>query len=121
MTHSVISRIAARTGATPVDKTHTLGDIRQASFAADTEYEAIVEAAAKIDAETDTDVMVWGCGLSIDGCPRVAIQRFESTDPSDVDQHERDREYSNLRSDGTAERGPVTEQRGQSYNTTVER
>ncbi|ERH06505.1 MAG: hypothetical protein J07HN4v3_02123 [Halonotius sp. J07HN4] len=121
MSHSVISRIAARTGATPVDKTHTLGDIRQVSFDVDTEYEAICKAAAKIDAETDTDVMVWGCGVSIDGCPRVAIQRFESTDPSDADRNEDNREYSNLRSDETAGRGPVTAQRGQSYNTTVER
>lgn len=121
MNHSVLSRVAARTGATPVDKTHTLGDIRLVSFDADTEYDAIVAAAAKIDAETDTDVMVWGCGLSIDGCPRIAIQRFESIDPSEGDRYERDREHSILRSRGTAERGLVTARPGESLNTTVEK
>lgn len=121
MSHSVISRIAEQTGATPVDKTHTLGDIRLVSFDADTEYEAIVEAAARIDAETDTDVMVWGCGVSIDGHPRVGIQRFESTDPSDTDGYESNREHSFLRSQGMAERGSVTARPGESLNTTVEK
>jgi len=121
MGQSVISRIAEQTGATPVTTDHILGDIRQVSFDADTEYEAIVAAAARIDAETDTDVMVWGCGLSIDGCPRVAIQRFESTDPSDTDTGDRDREYTMLSSQGTAERGSVTARPGVSHNTTVQK
>jgi hypothetical protein len=120
MSHPVISRIAEQTGATPVATDHLFGDIRQVSFDADTEYAAIVAAAATVDAET-SDVMVWGCGRSIDGCPRVAIQRFESTDPSDDDGYDRDREHSILNAQGTATRGSVTARPGQSPNTTVER
>jgi len=121
MSHPVISRIAEQTGATPVATDRILGDIRQVSFDADTEYKAIVAAAARIDAETDADIMVWGCGESIDGCPRVAIQRFESTEPSDADTDDRDREYTMLSSQGTAARGSVTARPGESHNTTVQK
>jgi len=120
MSHPVISRIAEQTGATPVATEHLFGEIRQVSFAADTEYAAIVAAAATVDAETSSDIRVWGCGRSIDGCPRVAIQQFESADPSDDDGYDRDREYKLLRARGTAARGSVTARPGAS-NTTVEK
>lgn len=117
MGHAVITRIAEQAGATPVATNHLFGEIRQISFAADTEYEAIAAAAAAVDAETSNDIRVWGCGVSIDGCPRVAIQRFESTDPSDADGYDHDREYSILRSRGTAARGSVTARPSQSSDT----
>lgn len=85
MSQHIINKIAERTGATPKNKSLVYEDISIVTFESDTDYESIVRAATKIDAEVGGELLVWGCGKSDADCPRVAIQRLEFIDPDDVD------------------------------------
>lgn len=84
MASSISDKITEITGAEYISKQFVYNDIKRVRFEADAEYSAIVDAAAAINAEISDRLVVWGCGISDDGCPQVAIQRFEAVDPSDV-------------------------------------
>ena len=85
MSEDIIKKISSITGAQKTDKEFVYNDIKRVSFESDAEYSTIAEAAAEVNNETSDNLIVWGCSLSADGCPRVAIQRFKSIDPDDVD------------------------------------
>ena len=81
----IVDKITKATGAEQVSKEFVYNDIKLVCFDSNTDYTSIVEAAAEINDEVVDSVVVWGCGVSEEGCPRVAIQRFESIDPDDID------------------------------------
>jgi hypothetical protein len=85
MSQRVINQIKEQTGESPVDTHYSLNDIKRVVFRSDADYEAIAEAAASVDAETGSRILIWGCGLSDEGHPVVGIQLFETVDPSDID------------------------------------
>jgi len=85
MSIGITDKITKATGAEQVSKEFVYNDIKRVCFDADTDYTSIVEATAEINDEIADRVVVWGCGVSEDGYPRVAIQRFESIDPDDID------------------------------------
>lgn len=88
MSQRVVNQIVEMTGANLKKKSYVYNSIKLVSFDRSVEYEAIVNAAAEIDAEVGDDLLVWGCGKSADGYPRVAIQRLVYTDPDEADQIE---------------------------------
>lgn len=85
MSSSVISKITQATGAEEISKEFVYDDIKRIQFDLDTDYLSIAKAAAEINDDVGDRLVVWGCGMSDDGHPQVAIQRFESIDPDDVD------------------------------------
>jgi len=85
MSSSIINKIIQATGAEEVGKEFVYNDIKQIRFDSDTDYSLIAEAAAEVNNDVDDRLVVWGCGMSDDGHPQIAIQRFESIDPDDVD------------------------------------
>jgi len=85
MRSSVINKIIQATGAEEVGKEFVYNDIKRIRFDSDTDYSSIVEAAAEVNSDIGDRLVVWGCGMSDDGHPQIAIQRFESVDPDDVD------------------------------------
>jgi len=85
MSSSVINEIIQATDAEKISKEFVYDDIKRIQFDLDTEYSSIAKAAAEINDDVGDRLVVWGCGLSDDGHPQVAIQRFESIDPDDVD------------------------------------
>lgn len=84
MSSSIINKITEATGAKQISKEFVYNDIKRVCFDSDTEYSSIAEAAAEVNNNVDDRLVVWGCGVSEEGCPQVAIQRFESVDPNDV-------------------------------------
>jgi hypothetical protein len=85
MSSNIINRITKITDAEQIGKEFVYNDVKQVRFDSDANYASIAEAAAEINDEVSDRLVVWGCGVSDDGCPQVAIQRFESIDPDDVD------------------------------------
>jgi hypothetical protein len=100
MSIGITDKITKATGAEQVSKEFVYNDIKRVCFDADADYTSIAEAAAEINDEVTDRVVVWGCGVSEDGYPQVAIQRFESIDPEDIDSI--DTFDSNSRSSGGA-------------------
>jgi hypothetical protein len=85
MSQRAVNRIEERTGVSAVSKKYILNDIKRVAFESDADYEAIAEAAASVDADIGSKVLVWICGISDEDHPIVAIQWFETVDPSEVD------------------------------------
>ena len=84
MSSSVINKITQTTDAEKVSQEYVYNDIKRIRFGSDTDYSSIAKAAAEINDEVGDQLVVWGCGVSDEGYPQVAIQRFESIDPDDV-------------------------------------
>lgn len=84
MGSGIINKITKATGAEHISKEFIYNDIKRVCFDVDADYVSIVEAAAEINEEVADRVVIWGCGVSEEGHPQVAIQRFESIDPDDV-------------------------------------
>jgi hypothetical protein len=83
------------------------------TFPSDADYEAIIEAAASVDAEIGSEVLVWGYGRSDEGNPIVGIQRFETVDPSEVDTSVIDRGDYGGTSNGVASTQTYTNHPGE--------
>lgn len=84
MGSDIINKITEATGAKQISKEFIYSDIKRVRFDSDADYSSIAEAAAEINDEVSDYLVVWGCGVSQEGCPQVAIQRFESIDADDV-------------------------------------
>lgn len=84
MNSGISTKISQATGAEEIGKEFVYNDIKRIRFDSDTDYSSIAKAAAEINDEVGDRLVVWGCGVSDDGHPQVAIQRFESIDPDDV-------------------------------------
>lgn len=112
MSQRIINQIKTQTGESPIDTNYSLGDIKRVVFRSDANYETIAEAAASIDSETGSEVLVWGYGLSDEGHPIVGIQTFETVDPSDVDTGVIVRGDSRGTSDGFSDKQTYTNRPG---------
>lgn len=84
MSSSIINKITQTTDAEKVSQEYVYNDIKRIRFGSDADYSSIAKAAAEINDEVGDQLVVWGCRVSDEGYPQVAIQRFESIDPDDV-------------------------------------
>lgn len=84
MSSRISKKLTQATGAEAIDKRFVYNDIKRIRFDSDADYSSIATAAAALNDEVGDRLVVWGCGISADGHPQVAIQRFESIDPDAV-------------------------------------